>query len=225
MVVDDRLFLTNATDSPVRMVALALDKNSGQELWQRQLHEGGVRTIHENNSHATSTPVADKQNVYVAFLFDNFIHVSALDQKTGQRVWTTSCGPCTADWGFAGSLALWRGLIFVLADNHESGWLTAVDASDGMIAWRRQRTPSDRGSYSSPIVANLHGQAQIVTEGGGEVVAYDPASAPRSGPIRESRLRVPRVRLLTTTYALLQAAGQDENWFASGSEHRAPTAK
>jgi hypothetical protein len=176
VIVDERLFLISATDSPIQMLALAFDRNSGQELWRQQLHEGGVRSIHENNSHASSTPVADKQNVYVAFLFDNFIHVSALDQRAGHRAWTARCGPCTADWGFAASLALWRGLIFVQADNAESGWLAAVEASDGKIAWRRQRPAADRGSYSSPLVANLNGQEQVVTQGGGEVAAYEPSS-------------------------------------------------
>ena len=78
VVVGNRVFVTTAEESSHRVLALALDKDTGQEIWRRIVAEGNFRSIHEFNSHASSTPICDGQNLYVAVLIENSVHLSAL---------------------------------------------------------------------------------------------------------------------------------------------------
>jgi outer membrane protein assembly factor BamB len=176
IVVGNRVFVTTAVEGSHRVLALAFDKETGQEIWRRIVGEGYFRSIHEFNSHASSTPICDGRKLYVAVLIDNSVYLSALLVSNGEILWTTNCGPCTAKWGFSGSLAFWRGLIYVMVDNPEGGWIAAFSGQRGEVAWRQKRSPAPEGSYSSPIVAQVHGTPQVVVAGAETITAYQPES-------------------------------------------------
>jgi outer membrane protein assembly factor BamB len=176
VVVGNRIFVTTAVESSHRVLALAIDKNTGQEIWRRIIAEGNFRSIHEFNSHASSTPICDGRKLFVAVLIENSVHLTALSVRDGEVLWTTNCGPCTAKWGFSGSLAYWRGLVYLTVDNPEGGWIAAFTAQRGEVAWRQKRSPAQEGSYSSPIVAQIHGVPQVVVAGAGTITAYQPES-------------------------------------------------
>ena len=114
--------------------------------------------------------------MYVAVLIDNAVCLSALSVSDGEILWTSKCGPCTAKWGFSGSLAYWRGLIYLMVDNPEGGWIAAFSAEHGEPVWRRKRSPAQEGSYSSPIVAEVHGTPQVIAAGAETITAYRPES-------------------------------------------------
>jgi hypothetical protein len=205
VVVGNRLFVTTAVEGSRRVLAMALDKETGKEIWRRIVGEGNFRSIHEFNSHASSTPICDGRKLYVAALIDGSVHLCALSVSNGEIMWATKCGPCTAKWGFSGSLAYWRGLIYVMVDNPEGGWIAAFTAQRGEVAWRQKRAPAQEGSYSSPIVAQMHGVPQVIAAGAETITAYQP----ESGAIVWSYQGIPSCCVCTVVVAddLCMAAG------------------
>ena len=65
IVVGRRLFLTGEDES--RLVALAFDAETGEELWRREVERDRVEPHNPLSPPATSTPVADERRVYVFF--------------------------------------------------------------------------------------------------------------------------------------------------------------
>ena len=176
VVVGDRVFVTAAEETPRRVLALAFDAKTGKELWRQTVAEGTFRPIHTFNSHATPTPTCDGRRLYVAALVDGSVQLAALSVSDGKLLWSTDCGPCTAKWGLSGSPAYWRGLIYLVVDNPEGGWIAAFGAEHGEEIWRQTRPPAQEGSYSSPLVAAVHGTEEVVVAGAETITAYKPDS-------------------------------------------------
>jgi hypothetical protein len=55
IVVGDKVFLTYADAAKQRKALLALDRESGQILWDTEIHKGGFMKAHSKNSQASST--------------------------------------------------------------------------------------------------------------------------------------------------------------------------
>ncbi len=60
------------------------------------------------------------------------------------------------------------------ADNQGGGYIAALDAETGEIAWRVAR--DNISSYSSPIVAKVGERDQLLISGCGAVTSYEPTT-------------------------------------------------
>ncbi len=149
---------------------LAIDLATGAILWKRTAHEGQPpESLHLKNTYASETPVTDGQRVYAYF---GNLGVFCYDFG-GNLLWTRKFAPHkTANgWGTGASPALHAGRLFVLDDNLEDSYLTALDAATGEEIWRTKRP--EKSGWATPFVWKNAVRTEIVTVGGDMARSYD----------------------------------------------------
>ena len=173
IIVGDRLYLTSADEQEQITGVFAFDKHTGERLWQTPVTRGGFQTnLHAKNTHATSTLASDGEKLFAVFIENNQVKLVKLDLE-GKILWQNSVGqylPQQYKFGYAPSPMLYEDLVLV-ASEYEQGWLAAFSQEDGKEVWRIDRKST---SYSTPIVANLGGQDQLLLSGQEKVAGFDP---------------------------------------------------
>lgn len=173
-IVGDRIFLTTADEEAEIQSVLCYDRASGEQLWKKDLHEGGFdENAHEQNSQASPTVASDGQRIFAVFLNDATIRVTAMDFE-GEVLWQTKAGGFDSRWGYGASPALYKSLVIVAADHKSGGYVAALHRETGEIIWRTPR-PAEQ-SYSSAIVGRVAGRDQVLLCGCDLVCGYDPAT-------------------------------------------------
>ena len=157
-----------------RYLALAIDRDSGQILWQTTLreafpHDGGG---HYTGSLASASPVTDGRRLYVSFGSEG---IYALEPD-GSLAWERDLGKMypVHGHGEGSSPALWRDLLFVNWDHERDSSLVALDTATGEERWRVPR--DEITSWGSPIVIEHQGEPQLVVSGTRRIRAYAPAT-------------------------------------------------
>jgi outer membrane protein assembly factor BamB len=168
-VADGRAYTQVARNEAgaVQEVCIALDADTGKELWAAPLgignygHDGGNAGARGNDGGdgPRSTPSIDGNRVYV--LSANLLLV-CLDAATGKPVWrhdlTREFGARNIKWKNAASPLIDGGLVFV-AGGGPGQALLAFDKATGKPAWRGQ---DDTMTHSTPVVADIHGTRQVI---------------------------------------------------------------
>lgn len=176
IVVGDLVLLATAVDGEQKQRVLAYDKTSGEKLWDTVVHEGNFpskRENHHKSTNANSTLASDGRQAYVAFFNDGKIFATALDLN-GNQVWQKELGVFNSKFGFAPSPLLYKSFVIFTADHRGGGYLAALDAETGEIAWRIARDA--KNSHSSPTIATVGGKEQLLISGCDRVASYDPAT-------------------------------------------------
>jgi outer membrane protein assembly factor BamB len=146
-----------------------LDWKTGRILWQKTAFKGKPpSTKHLKNTYASETPVTDGKRVYAYF---GNVGLFCYDMS-GQLLWSRSWGAhkTRVGWGTGASPVLYKGRIYIVNDNEEKSFLTAVDAEKGTVVWEVPR--DEKSNWSSPIIWESNGRAEIVTNGSGKVRSY-----------------------------------------------------
>ncbi len=183
----DRIFI--AAGSAKKHVVYCLSAASGKLAWTAELKDvpdGPAKApeLYEDSYHAAPTPVTDGRRVYAIYANGN---IGAFDYE-GKRVWARALGLPDNSYGFAQSLAMWRGLVIVQfdqsGDEGPPSALHALDAATGRIVWTTEREVER--SWASPIVVTVEGTVGasrdgrtksrdvIVTSANPFVIAYEP---------------------------------------------------
>ncbi|MCB1087402.1 MAG: PQQ-binding-like beta-propeller repeat protein, partial [Verrucomicrobiae bacterium] len=150
------------------------DAASGKELWKREFPAGDLPRITPPNSHASSTPAADGERVYVYF---STLGLLAFDAATGEDAWRHEL-PRPAylmDWGAGASPVVYDGRVFFAQDDDLNPFLIALDAKTGRELWKTPR-PEMLAGYSLPVICEADGRKDLVVAGSGKLIGYDPAS-------------------------------------------------
>lgn len=153
-------------DGVRREVCLALDANTGKELWAAPLsnakYDGGGDSGEEDNKGGDgprSTPTVDGKSVYV---LDARLVLYCLDIATGKADWSKDLvkdhGAKLIQWQSAVSPVIEGDLIFVCTGAPDAS-LTAFNKKDGNVVWKRE---SDKMTHASPIVATILGVRQVI---------------------------------------------------------------
>jgi len=174
-----RVFLSGATRT--QREVYCFDANSGDLLWRSPVEDipGSPLKppkVMDATGYAAPTTATDGDRVYAIFANGD---LAAFDFD-GRRLWAKNLGELDDHYGHASSLTTWRGTLIVQLDQGpplEPGEPTksaiiAFDGATGEIEWRAERHVPV--SWSSPIVIQVAGQAQLVTAGEPWVIAYDP---------------------------------------------------
>lgn len=139
---------------------IALDAETGAELWARPVgaggYGGGPGTPDDG---PRSTPSVQGGRVFV---LSSFLALSCLNAADGSTIWSKDLvalyGARNISWQNAASPLVADDLIFVNC-NTASQSLFAFRTADGSLAWRSQSAPM---THSTPVATSILGMPQVV---------------------------------------------------------------
>ncbi len=165
---------TTAMAGDSKAAVFSFDAASGKQLWRSEFETGTLPRITPPNSHASSTPAADDERVYVYF---STIGLLAFDFATGKEVWrhTMPRPAYLMDWGAASSPIVHDGMVIFCQDDDLSPFVVAVNAKTGEEKWKTLRKDMLAG-YALPVLCETNGRTDLVIAGSGKLKGYDPAT-------------------------------------------------
>ncbi len=153
-----------------QFVVLSVDRESGKERWRRVVreevpHEGH----HRDHGFASYSPVTDGERLYVHF-GSRGLHACDLE---GNLHWQRDLGRMQTKMGFGegGSPALHGDILVVKWDHEGDDFIAAFDKNTGRELWRQPR--DEATSWSSPLIVEHRGRAQVIVSATGLVKSYD----------------------------------------------------
>ena len=162
-----------AADKKHTFKVVAIDATSGKVVWDRTAYEGAVYDArHRRSSFAGPTPVTDGVMVYAYFGPEGLYAYDA----AGTLVWKAGEKFATLGLGTGTSPVLYENLVIIQRDedNGERSALVAYDKKTGKEVWNTKRTIEI--SWSTPVLVQSGGRAELVTNGNERIIAYDPAT-------------------------------------------------
>ena len=163
-----------APTSPYQFVIIAVDRVSGKAVWQKILreeipHEGAKPG---DGTFASQSPIADGENV-IAYFGSRGLY--CLDLK-GNVKWQKDLGKMRIANGFGegSSPALFGNTLVVNWDHQGDDFIVALDKKTGNELWRQKREEST--SWSTPLIVQHGGTAQVIVDASSKVRSYDLAS-------------------------------------------------
>lgn len=177
IVVGQRIFLTTADEKAQVQSVLAFDRQSGKQLWKKDISQGGFpKRNHSKNTEATATIACDGERLFVVFFHHEGLHTTALDLD-GNEQWRIKAGafnPQRYEYGYGTSPIIYRNTVIVTGEYDGASFIAAFDRKTGKEVWRTPRTNSI--SFSTPTVGHVAGKDQILISGQEQVSSYDPAT-------------------------------------------------
>lgn len=162
------IFLTGIENG--KLVAMAVRRKDGKLLWKQTIPAEKIEQVHAFNHPAAPTPATDGERVYVYF---GSYGLLAFD-FAGKEVWRKPLPLPPTKYGTASSPIVYDGKVILQRDGNDGkSELLAVDAKSGATVWQTAR-PLNRESWSTPVLFNLTGQAELLTVGTNRVTAYSP---------------------------------------------------
>lgn len=160
-------FVSREVEGAMREVLVALDAQSGRELWSATFapatygHGGGNAGTKENSGGdgPRSTPTVDGGRVYV---LTSDLLLASFDAKTGREIWKRDIikehSGNNITWKNSASPVIEGDLIFV-AGGGPGQALMGVNKLTGAVVWKGE---DDKMTHATPTLATIHGRRQIV---------------------------------------------------------------
>ncbi len=165
-----------------KILLLAINRQDGSLRWQRVV--GEKNEIHLKQNMASPSPVTDGRHVWV---MTGTGTLTCLDFE-GKQIWQRNIpqdhGAFGLQFGYASSPLLHQGALYLQVlhgyKTDDPSYLLAIDGASGKTRWRVER-PTDAlsetpDSYSTPTLAEVEGQPQLIVAGAGYVTAHDLAT-------------------------------------------------
>ena len=175
VVWEKKVFISGANKE--KRQVYCFDSDSGNLLWQADVastpsSNDSSLEIDSGTSYAAPTVATDGSRVCAIFPNGD---VGCFDFE-GKNLWTRNMGLPESIYGYASSLAIYQNLLLIqydqgMADDGKSR-MYALDTFSGMTVWEIKRDVSS--SWTSPIVAKIGEQSQLITCGDPWVIAYNP---------------------------------------------------
>lgn len=191
VIQGDRVFLSSTDASSRSLVAMALDRRTGKELWRHTVAEGDRRD--ERSNYAGPSPVADDTHSWFFYGQGDLV---AYD-RDGKEVWKRNLqkdfGAFAFQWTFSASPLLFDGRLYLQVlqrnvpvqgrgrtDGPIDSFLLAINPITGKDLWRHVR-PSDahqesREAYSTPVPHRNGDRTEILITGGDCITGHDPST-------------------------------------------------
>ena len=159
-----------APENPVKCIVMAIDKSSGKILWERVAREEiPHEAMHPSTTWATGSPITNGKYVFAYF---GSRGLYCYDTKGNLR-WEKDFGNLRifATQGEGASPALYKDRLIVNWDHEDQSFITVFDAATGRETWKKNR---DEGTtWCTPLVVEVDGRAQVITNGMDRIRAYD----------------------------------------------------
>lgn len=164
----------------------AFDRPAGRRVWEFELPaEGPLPSVHEKHNLASPSPATDGERVYAWFATGQ---LAAVDMS-GKLVWKkhlgAEYGPFEINWGHGSSPTIYKDHVILLCYHERASYLLALDARTGAVRWKADAAPGVI-SYSTPLVVESGGNAEIVVNSSAGVSGHDAATGTRLWHIGEA---------------------------------------
>lgn len=179
VVFGDQIWTSSATRNGDELFAVCTDFSSGKILKEVMLFQpDSVQHQHPFNSYATPTPCIEDGFIYVHF---GTYGTACVDTHTFQIVWTRTDLNCDHMQGAASSPILYKDLLILHIEGTDVQYLIALDKHTGKTVWKTDRprefydkiAPVSRKAYCTPIVVNVKGKDQLISNGSQLCIAYE----------------------------------------------------
>ena len=217
IVWEDRIFLTTALEGDVvpgvvpesvrieqphpdsvsgdrkhTLKVLALDTKSGKVVWEQTAYEGPVFDArHRRSTFAGPTAITDGKMVYAYFGPEGLY---AYDFN-GKLVWKIVEKFHTLGLGTGTSPILFENAVIIQRDQDDkTSVVVAYDKMTGKELWKTPRPVQI--SWSTPVLMDVGGRTELVTNGSENVIAYDPTTGKelwRTRGVRSNAIHTPLV--------------------------------
>jgi outer membrane protein assembly factor BamB len=168
---------------------------------------------HPMNSYGTSTPVIEKDRLYLHF----GVHGTAcIDTATAKTLWTRQDFSCDHFRGPASSPIVVGDLLVLTFDGVDVQYLVALEKASGKTAWKRDRNtvfetddPDYHKAFSTPAVITVEGRQQLVSPSAGATIAYVPKTGEEIWRVRSGGMNAAALPLFGNglIYATSAAGG------------------
>jgi outer membrane protein assembly factor BamB len=170
VVMDEKIWLTNAEPDGFKMWALQIDWNTGYLLKKILVFENEEpQYCHPMNSYGTPTPVIYDGRVFVHFGTHG---TAALDAQSGQVLWKRRDFKCDHFRGAAASPIAFNDSLIVHFDGHDLQYIVCLDQKNGKTRWKKEREydfKTDNGdrkkAYCTPSVITHNGRHELISPG------------------------------------------------------------
>ncbi len=219
IVSDSAVFVTGTADMKNEVV-VALHRKTGKELWKSEWPGAMIVPFFamSNGSWIRSTPCFDGESLFVAGMRDVLV---SLDAKTGKERWRVDfvkeVGSPLPAFGFVSSPLLDGDSLYVQAGSS----FVKLDKKTGKIIWRVLKDEGGMmgSAFSSPVIATLAGQRQLVVQTREKLAGVDP----QSGDVLWKQ-KVPNFRGMNILTPVVYGDGiftssyQNKSWFFNVSK-------
>jgi outer membrane protein assembly factor BamB/protein tyrosine phosphatase (PTP) superfamily phosphohydrolase (DUF442 family) len=155
----------------------AIDKRTGQKLWERSAYQGEPREKrHIKATYANSSPATDGR-IVVAWFGSQGVYAHDVN---GKFLWKVDLGRLdfgaydipTYEWGSASSPIIWNDLVILQVDTQTDSFLLALNANTGKTVWKTDR--EEIPSWGTPTVVTTSKGTELVTNASNFIRGYDP---------------------------------------------------
>jgi len=182
IVSNGRVFVTSAEDDDgLHRSLYCFDRQTGEQLWKHTVDFSKKMPTHKTNPYCGSTPAANGKQV-VVWHASAGLHCLDFD---GQVLWSRDLGEFSHMWGYGTSPVLYGDKVILHSGPGSRIFVAAFDLQNGQTIWETeepQQGTSDtredgkyKGSWTTPLIANVGGRDQIICPMPFRVVAYDPS--------------------------------------------------
>jgi outer membrane protein assembly factor BamB len=157
-------------DQEQRFTVMALRRKDGSVAWSDVAIEALPKEgTHGDGTWASGSPVTDG-SVLLAHFGSQGLYAYDLE---GKKLWEAHLGQMRTrnSFGEGSSPALHRGTAIVQWDHEGPSFIVALDAKTGKEKWRKGR--DEPTCWATPLVVELDGKAQVITNGTNRIRSYD----------------------------------------------------
>jgi outer membrane protein assembly factor BamB len=167
----NKVFLTGADDEARELYCF--DLRTGKRLWTLTASDVPGSPVQmpkttTDTGLAASTVATNGKQVCAIFASGDLICAN----MDGKRLWAKNLGIPDNHYGYASSLLVFGNSLIVQYDNNKTPRLLSLDIATGSERWSKIRT--DKITWSSPIIAYINKQPQLILMGNPSITAYNP---------------------------------------------------
>jgi outer membrane protein assembly factor BamB len=217
VIWDDHVFVSSTDKRTKSTVALALDRKSGQVLWQHTVGAGDARD--ERSNYAAPSPATDGKLVVFFYGNGELVAFDFSGKKLWQRNLQKDHGDFAFQWTFSTSPLLFEGKLYLQVLQRDvpvngrgakpsgiESYLLAIDPQTGKDQWKHVR-PADAAAesleaFTTPVPYVFNGRKELLIAGGDCLTGHDPVTGKelwRSGSWNPTR--IPHWRLVPSPVA------------------------
>jgi outer membrane protein assembly factor BamB len=159
VVWGNKIFLTQANPGGRQRSLLCFARGDGKLLWHKDVAYADKERAYQPTWYANASPVLDAERVVVSFASAGMYCYD----HSGKELWKrTDLGKWEHTFGSGASPVLHGDLAILWCgpnDGKGRNFLLAVNKKTGATAWEQDQ---DYGSWSTPLIANVNGQDQLI---------------------------------------------------------------